>query len=222
MPAIVFDLDGTLVHSSPDIAFHLNTVLAAHNRDRPALADEDVELLIGGGLVDLIIRGFEAIGITPDDALFEATLHAYRQAYLARPVVKTVLYPGVRELLSLLRVEGYRIALCTNKGEDTARAVLRHFDLLPMFDAVVGGDTTPKRKPDPASLLAAVERAGVAPAAAIMVGDSKADAGAAHAAGTKLMLVDWGYSAVDVRDLAADIVLSSYDGFLDQAAKLLH
>ncbi|XDZ64825.1 HAD-IA family hydrolase [Alphaproteobacteria bacterium LSUCC0684] len=220
MPVVVFDLDGTLVHSAPDIAWHLNAAIAAHCESVPSLSEDDVEMLIGGGLMDLIIRGFAALDLAPDDATLDATITSYRKMYLASPVVKTTLYPGVEDMLSALKNAGYGIALCTNKSEDTAHAVLRHFDLLPMFDAVVGGDTTPTRKPDPASLLAAVERAGGVPGRAVMVGDSKADAGAAHAAGTSLILVDWGYSAVNVHDLGGDAVISSYDGFIDQVAPL--
>jgi len=220
MPVVVFDLDGTLVHSAPDIAWHLNAAIAAHCESAPSLSEEDVRMLIGGGLMDLIIRGFAALDLTPDEATLNATITSYRKMYLASPVVKTTLYPGVEEMLSALKNAGCRVALCTNKSEDTAHAVLGHFDLLPMFDAVVGGDTTPTRKPDPASLLVAIERAGGVPDAAIMVGDSKADAGAALAAGTRLILVDWGYSAVDVRDLGGDAVVSSYDRFIDQVLPL--
>lgn len=221
MPVVVFDLDGTLVHSAPDIAHHLNAAIGAHGKGMPALSEDDVRMLIGGGLMDLIVRGFSALGLEPDDSTLTATIKAYRKAYLASPVVKTTLYPSVLDMLSDLKDNGYGIALCTNKSEDTAHAVLNHFDLLPMFDAVVGGDTTPQRKPEPDPLLAAISRAGGNPASSIMVGDSKADAGAAHAGGTGLILVDWGYSAVDVRDLGADAVLSSYEGFIGHVGRLL-
>ena len=221
MSVIVFDLDGTLVHSAPDIAYHLNAAISAHSKGTPSLSEDDVRMLIGGGLMDLIVRGFAALGLEPDEDTLKATITTYRQAYLDAPVVKTDLYPGVREMISELRDTGHGIALCTNKSEDTAHAVLDHFDLVPVFDAIVGGDTTPQRKPAPDPLLAAIQQAGGETASSVMVGDSKADAGAAHAAGTRLVLVDWGYSAVDVNDLAADMVVSSYSGFHDHIRRLL-
>ena len=222
---MVFDLDGTLVHSSPDIAFHLNAAFATClNIDGPFGSDV-VENMIGGGLKDMIARGFEELSQTPDPMLFDQVLQRYRQNYLDQPVIKTTLYDGVVTMLESLQNKGIKIGLCTNKTEAAARLVLDHFNLTSFFGAIIGGDTTATRKPDPESLLEAITQLGGNqlggnqlqgnPKATLMVGDSKADYGAARNAKTAIMLVDWGYSAIDVRDLGADTVISSYDEFHD-------
>lgn len=211
--AVVFDLDGTLVHSSPDIAFHLNAAFASCLELEGPFSDQIVEHMIGGGLKDIIANGFRELALTPDDALFDRVLQRYRQMYLDQPVVKTTLYDGVEDSLKKLQQNGIKIGLCTNKTEATARLVLEHFNLMPFFEAVIGGDTTSTRKPDPQSLNMAISTLGANTATSLMVGDSKADFGAARNAGCPVMLVDWGYSAVDVRDLGADLYISSYQDF---------
>ncbi|MGC6485428.1 MAG: phosphoglycolate phosphatase [Candidatus Puniceispirillales bacterium] len=211
---VLFDLDGTLVHSSPDIAHHLNTALARLQPGMTALAVNDVEMLIGGGMQELIIRGMNVIGVDPDPEKVDETFAYFRQVYEQEPVVKTQLYEGVEETLDALKAAGYGLSLCTNKREKTARLVLDHFGLDRYFDAVIGGDTTPKRKPDPDPVIAAARQIGLDPAATVMVGDSKADFGAARAAGARIMLVDWGYTDRDVRQFGADSVISSYAEFL--------
>ena len=211
--AVVFDLDGTLTHSSPDIAFHLNAAFASClNIDGP-FSNETVEQMIGGGLKDIIANGFQELSLTPYEALFDEVLQQYRQNYLSRPVVNTVLYDGVENSLQQLQDRGFKIGLCTNKTEAAARLVLEHFNLMPFFDVVIGGDTTATRKPEPESLNAVMAALGTEASQSLMVGDSKADFGAARNAGCPIMLVDWGYSAVDVHGLGAEVYISSYRDF---------
>lgn len=210
---VIFDLDGTLVHSSPDIALHLNAALGRLRPGGEALSVADVENLIGGGMQELVMNGLNAIGIEASTALIDETIRHFRDAYEAEPVVETTLYDGVVELLTILREDGFRIGLCTNKRELTANLVLQHFKLDHLFDAVVGGDTTPERKPDPTSLIEAAGRLGLKPASTVMVGDSRADFGAARAAGVPVILVDWGYSSVDIHSLGGDAVIASYAEF---------
>ena len=219
--AVIFDLDGTLVHSSPDIAYHLNYALDQVFGTAGTLSDHDVEMLIGGGMLDLIGKGIDALGVTPNEEEAEAVLKIYRQAYLYEPVVKTALYDGVLTMLDAMESRGMALGLCTNKSEATAYRVLDHFNLTARFAAIIGGDTTPARKPDPAPLQEACLRIGVSAEQALMVGDSKADFGAAHKAGVKIALVDWGYSSVDIHSLGGDIVLSDYDGFAAKAEALI-
>jgi len=211
--SVVFDLDGTLVHSSPDIAFHLNAAFASCLDLEGPFSDQIVENMIGGGLKDIIANGFNELSLTPDEALFDRVLQQYRQMYLDQPVVRTTLYDGVEDSLKKLQQNGIKIGLCTNKTEATARLVLDHFNLMPFFEVVIGGDTTPTRKPDPQSLKTAISALGGDIATSLMVGDSKADFGAARNAGCAVMLVDWGYSAVNVHDLGADLYISSYQDF---------
>ena len=221
MKAVIFDLDGTLVHSSPDIAFHLNQALGAVYGNIGTLSDHDVEMLIGGGMLDLIDKGVTAIGVHPTKEEAVEVLGIYRAAYLESPVVQTTLYDGVVTMLDALSDDGYALGLCTNKSEATAYGVLDHFGLTEKFGAIIGGDTTPHRKPDAAPLLEACRHLDCSPAHAVMVGDSKADYGAAVAAESKIVLVDWGYSSVDITTLGGDAVISSYDRFGDVVSGLL-
>ena len=219
LEAVVFDLDGTLVHSSPDIAHHMNVAFSSCLKIEGPFSENNVEMLIGGGLKDVISRGFEKIGHPADDALFNEVLTTYRQIYLDAPVIKTTLYEGVLKTLSDLQNRGIAIGLCTNKTEATARKVLDHFDLTSFFGAIVGGDTMPTRKPEPESLLHAIDYLKAMPHQAVMVGDSKADFGAARNAKTPIILVDWGYSAVDITTLGADALISHYDHLNPALAK---
>jgi phosphoglycolate phosphatase len=211
---VLFDLDGTLVHSSPDIARHLNAALAQLKPGVAPLSAADIETLIGGGMQELVIRGMRAIDVNPDPDIVTETIEFFRNAYEDEPVVNTRLYDGVEDTLSALKLAGYALGLCTNKREKTAHMVLGHFEIDHYFDAVVGGDTTPKRKPEPDPVVEAVRRVGLKTEAAVMVGDSKADFAAARAAGVRVILVDWGYTDHDVNNFGADRVISSYAEFL--------
>ncbi len=212
---VIFDLDGTLVHSSPDIAHHLNSALARISPGVEALSVGEVETLIGSGMQELVRRGLNAIGVDANAGLIEETIRHFREAYLAEPVVHTLPYEGVEAMLHRLIEKGYRIGLCTNKSEATAHLVLDHFGWSPLFNAVVGGDTTAHRKPMPDPLVEAANRLGVASEDAGMGGDSKADCGAARACGMPVILVDWGYSGVPIRGLGGDAVIASYAEFDD-------
>jgi phosphoglycolate phosphatase len=211
--AVIFDLDGTLVHSSPDIAHHLNAALGEVFGSNSTLPVDDVESMIGSGMLDLIGTGITALGITPTEEEADTVLKRYREAYIAEPVVKSSLYDGVIATLDDLANDGVALGLCTNKPEDTALRVLDHFGLTNRFGAIIGCTTVSASKPDAAPLLEACCRLDVDAGNAIMVGDSKIDFGAARNAGVKIAMVDWGYSSVDVKTLGGDLVISSYDGF---------
>lgn len=219
---IIFDLDGTLVHSSPDIAHHLNQALARLRPGTEALSDRDVETLIGGGMEELVQRGMTAMDIEPDPAVIKETIGYFRDAYEEAPVIHTTVYEGVEDMLAALSTSGHAIGLCTNKREVTARLVLDHFDLDKYFKAIIGGDTTPTRKPDPQSLIETARQLECDPGHCVMVGDSKADFGAARAAGASIIMVDWGYTAVDIHEFDADAVISSYAEFLPHIASILN
>ena len=225
MNGIIFDLDGTLVDSSSDITLHLNATLKRIAPEARSLKKQEVEYLIGGGMKDIIIKGIKEIGLSPDETLpdadtIERGLAFYRDTYHAQPVATSTLYEGVAEMLAALKQQGFRLGICTNKREDTACDVLRHFNLLHYFDIIVGGDTTEERKPSAKPMLAAVEGLNLAPCDCIMVGDSKADFGSARAAEVAIILVNWGYSAIDVNSLGADAVISSYGEMISVLASL--
>jgi phosphoglycolate phosphatase len=205
--ALVFDLDGTLVDSVPDLAAAVNAALA--ERDAAPLSEAAVQRMVGDGAPALAARALAASGLAPDgDGVFLARFLAY---YEAEPTARTRPYPGVTETLSDLAERGCRLAVCTNKPEAATRLVLAGLGLDRFFGAVLGGDSTPWQKPDARHLLAAVAALGAAPSEAVMIGDNENDAGAAKAAGIPLVLVAYGYARVPVETLAADRLIQSFE-----------
>lgn len=189
--AVVWDLDGTLVDSAADIATSLNHLLA--ERDLPALADDRIRDMIGEGVPMLIRRGLAAHDVTPDDGLLGALVKRFLEIYSAVATASTRLFPGAREVLSTLGEAGVSQAICTNKPEAITRQVLAGLDIAGHFEVVIGGDTLPRNKPDPLPLRTTLQRLGVAPGQALMVGDSAIDVMMAHAAGVDVTFVTFGY-----------------------------
>lgn len=185
--AVVFDLDGTLIDSLPDLAAALNRSLARHRKAPIPLAD--VSPMVGDGAKVLLQKGYAASGLTPtadDEAIFLAD-------YEAHVTDLTECYPGIPEALTTLTDAGYRLGLCTNKPEASARKVLAALDLERFFPVVIGADGTKFRKPDPRHLAAVLDAMHVDKAHAVMVGDHPNDM--ATAAGLKVpaIFVTWGY-----------------------------
>jgi phosphoglycolate phosphatase len=200
---VVFDLDGTLIDSAPEIAGALNTVLAAHGR--PGLPVDRVIGMIGDGSAMLLRRGFEATGAPAPD--FDRALARFVEIYDAWPADPTQIYPGVPETLAALRAAGVRIGLCTNKPETVTRSVLAGLGLLSAFDAIAGGDTLPVRKPDPNHLAWVVDRLGGDRATSVMVGDNANDVAAARGYGAPVVAVAYGYPRMPLADLGADAII---------------
>lgn len=201
--AVLFDLDGTLVDSAPDIAAAVNRMLAAEGHDPLDLST--VVSFVGHGLPHLVRRVMAARGIGADH--HPRLTAATRAAYDAAPTALTRPYPGVLAALRDLRAAGHRLGLCTNKPEASARAVLRQLDL-DLFASVVGGDRLPVAKPDPAPLHLCLQETGGG--RAIFVGDSEVDAATARAAGMPFVLFTLGYRKASVADLAP---AASFDDF---------
>jgi phosphoglycolate phosphatase len=185
MRAVVFDLDGTLVDSDPDILAAINRVLVA--RGITPLTHAELGPMIGDGAKVLVERAFAARQLVggPDE------LAAFLEDYNANAVVHTKPYPGMIEALETLRTAGHRMAVCTNKPEAPAREILATLDLLQYFDVVVGGDSTPFRKPHPGHLAAVLELMGVSDA--VMVGDHDNDMKAAAGLELPSIFAAWGY-----------------------------
>jgi phosphoglycolate phosphatase len=195
--ALVFDLDGTLVDSVPDLQAALNRVLTEIGRR--SLGATEVRSMVGDGVAALVERGMAATGGT--DGL-EAARARFLALYEAEPAVRTRPYPGVAETLAGLRAAGCRLAVCTNKPQAASLGVLAGVGLAPFFDAVLGGDALPWRKPDPRHLLAAVEALGARPEEAAMIGDNENDHDAAKAAGIPVLLMRYGYLRAPADSLA--------------------
>ncbi len=196
VPAVVFDLDGTLIDSAPDIHRAANAALAAEGK--PPLPLVQVRSFIGNGVAVLVERVMAASGLTGAE-IHARMLARFMADYDAAPADLTRCFSGVAEALGKLRAQGARLAVCTNKPEATSHAILTALGLAPAFDVVIGGDSTPFRKPDPRPLLAAFDALG---GRGLYVGDSEVDAATARAAGVPFLLFTEGYRAASVEDLA--------------------
>jgi phosphoglycolate phosphatase len=190
MKAVVFDLDGTLIDAEPDITAVLNRVLAADGL--PALTGAEVRGMIGDGAKTLLARAFAARGAEAEPR----HLAAFVADYEANPVSETRCYPGIREMLTRLKAQGRVMGVCTNKPIGPTRKILDRLGLSAFFGAVLGGDSTPYRKPDPRHLAAVL--AGLEVTEAIMVGDHHNDMEAAAGLGLSAIFVAWGYGVADV------------------------
>lgn len=188
---LVFDLDGTLIDSVPDLAAAVNRLLATEGL--VGMADAEVASYVGNGAPVLMARVMAARGIDP--ARHADLTERMVTDYTARSGERTIVYPGVRETLGLLAARGHALGLCTNKPIVPTRAILDHFGLADLFGAVVGGDSLPQRKPDAAPLHAVIAALGGMPgeSRAIYVGDSLVDAETARNAGLPFVLFTQGY-----------------------------
>lgn len=207
--AVIFDLDGTLVDSAPDLHAAMNLLLAERGvapLDLPTLRS-----FIGNGVPTLVKRSFAARGLPCEGAEHEAAIHTFHAHYDADPVRLSTVYPGVRPLLDRLASEGVPMGVCTNKYEAGTRAVLDALGLAPYFGAAVGGDTLPVLKPDPAPLRLCAERLGVRLSETLYVGDSEVDAATAEAADVAFALFTGGYRRTPAEDIPAVLRFDGYD-----------
>lgn len=201
---IVFDLDGTLIDSAPDIRALANRLLAGV--DRAPLDLTETHSFIGNGAAVFIekMRTARDIPEADHDRLLSDFLSGYDAAVaLTRP------YPGVVKALGTLAGDGRRLGICTNKPARPARAVLQHLGLIDRFGTVVGGDTTVTRKPDPASLHLAFAALGEGPC--LYIGDSEVDAETAQRAGVLFLLFTGGYRKSPVEEIPHDAAFSDFD-----------
>lgn len=205
MLALVFDLDGTLVDSAPDI--HATSNHALKTVGLPTLDFQTVRGFIGGGVPHLIDQLLPAVGQPIDSPLREQLTTTFMDKY-EHAVDKTVLFDYARDVLIQLKADGHKLALCTNKPEGPTHAALAHFALSDLFDAVVGGDTLSVRKPDPAPLREALDRIGVD--YALYVGDSETDAKTAQNADLPFALFTKGYRKATVEELAPFAAFDDY------------
>lgn len=206
--AIIFDLDGTLVDSAPDLCAALNAVMDQQNRPRVTL--EAVRHMVGEGARRLIEQGLSASGPTPDAAEIERHYPAFIDHYQANISANTTLFPAVRDVLEHLSENGATLALCTNKPIGMTERLLVDLSIDHHFAAVLGGDSLPVRKPDPVHLLETVARIGARSDRAVLVGDSPADIAAARNAAIPVIAVSYGYSRIAPAELGADILIDHF------------
>lgn len=195
---VVFDLDGTLIDSAPDIHACVNAVLRQNGQD--ALTLDRVRSFVGGGVDMLWMHIIAALRLDPaaKSDLIASFMSRYHEA-----TALTRLFPGAAEALGLLADRGYPLGICTNKPLGPTRAILDHFGIAHLFGQIVGGDSLPQRKPDPAPLRAALQGLGADPLhpRAVYVGDSEFDASCAAAVPVPFLLYTRGYRRSPVQDL---------------------
>jgi phosphoglycolate phosphatase len=205
--ALLFDLDGTLVDSVPDLAAAANRLLA--ELGRPPLDRQQVAGMVGDGVAKLVERALAASGA--GELALEPAVRRFTAFYEAAATTLTRPYPGVETVLETLSAAGARFALCTNKPEEATRVVLRGLDLARFFPVVLGGDSLPVRKPDPAPLLAALAQLGIAADAAAMIGDHRNDVLAARNAGVAAIFAGYGYGRASLGGLEPDAAIDSFE-----------
>jgi phosphoglycolate phosphatase len=205
---LIFDLDGTLIDSAPDLARALNQLLT--ELGRPPLDLPAVRRLVGDGAPELVRRALVASGATVGPSAMPELFERYRAFYLATAIASTRAYPGVPETLATLQAGGYRMVVCTNKFQVPTLKILDFLHLTHFFGGVAGGDVVPARKPDPRHLLAALALVNGSPDRAVMIGDGVNDVAAAKAAGIPVLLLDSGYGEIAAGELGGDGLLSAF------------
>ncbi|WP_071673228.1 phosphoglycolate phosphatase [Nioella nitratireducens] len=214
MARIVFDLDGTLIDSLPDIHAIANAVLAEERAEPLSL--EEARGFVGKGAAVFVARMRAARGLADAD---QERLHAGFVGRYDKAVGRTHPYPGAVAALESLRATGHRLGLCTNKPMSPTRAVLDHLDLARFFDSVLGGDSLAAKKPDPAPLHAVFAALGNGPM--IYVGDSEVDAETAVRAGVAFLLFTQGYRKTPVAELPHAAAFEQFDALPGLVAGLL-
>jgi phosphoglycolate phosphatase len=218
-PIVVFDLDGTLAETAGDLIGTLNVILAREGH--APLPLEQARDLLGAGARALIQRGFTVAGASLPPERLEALFHDFLAYYGDHLTDNSYLFPGVVGALDRLEAAGFRLAICTNKVESHAVALLDALGIGHRFRTIVGKDTFPFSKPDPRHITLTVERAGGDPQSCVMVGDSKADIAAAKAAGIPVVGVTFGYTPVPMHELAPDWIISHFDALPEAVDALL-
>ncbi|MDE0921526.1 phosphoglycolate phosphatase [Aurantimonas coralicida] len=208
--AVLFDLDGTLVDSAPDIHAALNETLASYGE--PPFTLEAVTRMVGRGVPVLIERAWEGLGKSIDPAERDRVVDRFLAIYEPRATELTTLTAGASEATRALVDAGTPIGVVTNKPEAATREILSHFGLSELMQVVVGGDAGPAKKPEPGLLLLACERLGLAVDQVVFVGDSENDVAAAKAAGMAVVVLRGGYTSIAADDLGADAVVDRLDG----------
>ncbi|WP_308917573.1 HAD-IA family hydrolase [Jannaschia sp. LMIT008] len=215
---MIFDLDGTLCDTSADLIAAANAAFRHLDRDvalDPASPeDRDTALRGGRAMLRLGLGRLGAVDEGEVDAGYGPLLDAYGLAVCTH----TTFFPGAREAVDRLRDTGHAVGICTNKPEGLAMALMTALDAVDAFDSIVGADTLPVRKPDPAPLREAVARAGGDPARTVLIGDTVTDRDTARAMGIPVVLMDFG---APVAALGGDAWLRDYEGFDETVARLI-
>lgn len=210
MRTVIFDLDGTLADTSGDLIAAANHCFRALGHGDLLQADGDAGTALRGGRAMLTL-GFDRLGTAYTAADIDAQYPVLLASYGDAIDHHTYLFDGAREAVMRLRSKGYRVGICTNKPEGLAQKLMTKLQFRDAFHSLIGADTLPVRKPDPAPYIAAVERAGGMVGASVLVGDTATDRNTAAAAGVASILVNFAPGDTDVVALDADAYLDHYD-----------
>lgn len=205
---LVFDLDGTLVDTAPDLARTMNTLLTKNGRE--ALEPASVRSMVGQGARALMAKAFERTGGPADDALLDRLYDQFLEHYVGSIDQLSAPYPGVVETLDHFKAASAVMAVCTNKPESASHRLLAALGLDQYFGAVLGGDSLSVRKPHRDHILESVRRAGGDIANAIMIGDTLNDIEAARNAGVPVIAVSYGYSEPPVSTHKPDHLIDDF------------
>lgn len=216
---VMFDLDGTLIETGAEIAGAVNATLAGF--DFAAVTQAQVNGWIGQGTTELLILALASVSATSElevrnSELLSLVKKQFAEEYLLYCGTCSTLYPRVREVLTELKSRGVKLAVVTNKEMRYTRVVLAAHGLDGLFDMVIGGDSLPVKKPDPAGLLHCLKYFELEPGQALFVGDSSIDAAAAKHAGVPVWLLPYGYNMnQDVHDCGPDRVIDDFSALLE-------
>ena len=211
--SILFDLDGTLVDTAPDLVATLNHLMGLDGLSAVSL--DDVRDSVGLGARAILTTGYGLHGRQLSDGMMDRAQQAFLDHYRANICVESRLFDGVKDTLDALSRQGITLGVCTNKTESLSVALLDYLGLSPYFAAICGADTVPRRKPHPDHILTALERAGATSGRALMVGDARADIEAAKAAGVASIALSYGYSTEPIEALGADLILDDFAAIPD-------
>jgi phosphoglycolate phosphatase len=206
-PTIVFDLDGTLIDTAPDLVATLNIIFAREGL--PQVAYDAARNMVGRGARGMIERGLAADGRTLAAAELDRLVKDFIGHYAEHIADRSRPFPGLEATLDALAADGYRLAVCTNKLERLSRRLLEALGLSNRFVAICGADTFGIQKPNPELLRRTIARAAGDAARTVMVGDSLTDIATARAAGVPIIGVDYGYTETPVAELGPDRVISA-------------
>lgn len=220
MRTVIFDLDGTLADTSRDLIEAANACFRGLGAGDLLDPVADAATAFRGGRAMLTL-GLERRDGVADPALLDAQQPVLLRHYEAAIDRHTTLYPGAVEAVETLRSQGYAVGICTNKPEGLADLLLTRLGVRSQFASLIGADTLPTRKPDPAPYVAAVERAGGTVASSVLIGDTVTDRDTARAAGVPVVLVTFGPTGEAVADLAPEALLPRFPDLPGIVARLI-
>ncbi|HCH57304.1 MAG TPA: phosphoglycolate phosphatase [Rhodospirillaceae bacterium] len=216
--AVIFDLDGTLIDSLPDVMNALNAVLADNGR-RPVTLDE-AKTMVGGGEEPLLERAFDATGESLPATRLLKCVDAFTGYYRENPATETTIFDGAIAALEALTGDGIKLGICTNKPHASALQVLEALGLAQHFDACFGKSSVPYHKPDRRHYNEVAKALGVDPDQSLYVGDSETDVETARNAGVPIIMVPFGYTHRPTEELGGDRMIAHFSELPDTVREL--